>query len=354
MKKHISLLLVLVCLLSLCGCGNRGEKHTIEILIPAGSTESFVYSDVEVRPTGRKITLSAGAGISDTEVILKPVNDSLEPGYVAEYLTRGMPVEFDIAGVTDEWFKIGVSIQNDSDQNDSDKGPIAVAVVVEGVEIRDVETTAPTGYPSGSIQQPQIMYDGLPYFYFATGFDEPLPEGYEYVGDVEEVDNENAPQYDLQGSRVELRQEIYVLPGIHDTIYVKYENGYARFTLKKGTENQLESDAAVIPTCKSIEEAIADDFIDPSTVSVLSGEWAYTVDPNRFVALVTVNYMNKFNEYETAEYVVVGTFGGDAGTRYCLNQHSPYTRENVLQVFGAIEGKQFALFQDVHMTLDNG
>ena len=117
MKKHISLLLVLVCLLSLCGCGNRGEKHTIEILIPAGSTESFVYSDVEVRPTGRKITLSAGAGISDTEVILKPVNDSLEPGYVAEYLTRGLSVEFDAAGVTDEWFKIGVYIQNDSDKD---------------------------------------------------------------------------------------------------------------------------------------------------------------------------------------------------------------------------------------------
>lgn len=348
MKKYISLLLLLACVLALSGCGGRGEKHTIEILIPAGSTESFVYSDIEVRPTGRKITILAGAGISDTEVILKPVNNTLVPGYVAEYLTRGMPVEFETAGVTDEWFKIGVSIQNDSD-----KGPIATAVIVEGVEIRDAEPTTPTGYPTGSIQQPQIMYDGLLYFYFATGFDEPLPEGYEYVGNVEEVDNENAPQYDFQGSRVELRQEIYVLPGIHDTIYVKYENGYARFTLKKETENQHDPDAAVIPTCKSIEEAIADDFIDPSNVSVLSGEWAYTVDPNRFVALVSVNYMNKFDEYETAEYVVIGAFGGDAGTRHCLNQHSPYTRENVLQMFGAIDDKQFALFQQVYGVSDN-
>ena len=54
MKRHISLLLVLVCLLSLCGCGNRGEKHTIEILIPAGSTESFVYSDVRFAPPEEK------------------------------------------------------------------------------------------------------------------------------------------------------------------------------------------------------------------------------------------------------------------------------------------------------------
>lgn len=128
MKKYISLLM---CILILSGCGSRSEKRTIEILIPAGSTESFVYSDIEVRPTGRKINISAGAGISDTEVILKPVDDSLEPGYVAEYLTRGMPVEFDTAGVTDEWFKIGVSIQNDSD-----KGPIAVSVIIENVDVR--------------------------------------------------------------------------------------------------------------------------------------------------------------------------------------------------------------------------
>lgn len=128
MKKYISLLM---CILILSGCGIRSEKRTIEILIPAGSTESFVYSDIEVRPTGRKINISAGAGISDTEVILKPVDDSLEPGYVAEYLTRGMPVEFDTAGVTDEWFKIGVSIQNESD-----KGPIAVSVIIENVDVR--------------------------------------------------------------------------------------------------------------------------------------------------------------------------------------------------------------------------
>lgn len=227
MKKHIFLLLVLVCLLSLCGCGNPGEKHTIEILIPAGSTESFVYSDVEVRPTGRKITISAGAGISDTEVILKPVDDTLEPGYVAEYLTRGLSVEFDAAGVTDEWFKIGVSIQNDSD-----KGPIAVAVVVEGVEIRDEETVKPTGYPIGSIQQPQIMYDGLLYFYFATGFNEDLPEGYELAGSVAGVKNDEEPTVNFYGARVELGQKIYTAPTNTDIIFVQYENGYARFSIK--------------------------------------------------------------------------------------------------------------------------
>ena len=334
MKKLMALLVVFSLLLALTGCGSKGKKYTIEIMIPAGSTEAFVYSEDVIRPTGKKITISSGAGLGDTEVILKPVDETVETGYVATYLTRGMPIEFDTANVENEWFRIGVSVQNASD-----RGPIAVAVEVEGVEIGKEEPTTPTGYPSGELQQPQIMYDGLIYYYFATGFDEPLPDGYECVGEVAEVDNVNIPQNDFQGARVELMQEIYVLPGIHDTIYVKYDSGYARFSLKQQTA--LES--INTPTCISIEEKIANDFIDPATVSVLSGEWAYTVDPNRFVAVVSVNYINKFNEYETAEYVVVGAFDGEAGTRHCLNQHSPYTRENVLEVFGAIDSQRFEL-----------
>lgn len=334
MKKLLAWIGVFSFLLALSGCVSKGEKYTIEIMIPAGSSEAFVYSVDVIRPTGKKITISSGAGLGDTEVILKPVDETVETGYVATYLTRGMPIEFDTANVEDEWFRIGVSVQNASD-----RGPIAVAVEVEGVEIGKEEPTAPTGYPSGELQQPQIMYDGLIYYYFATGFDEPLPAGYECVGEVAEVDNVSIPQNDFQGARVELLQEIYVLPGIHDTIYVKYDDGYARFSLKE----QTAPESIITPTCRSIEEKIADDFIDLSTVSVLSGEWAYTVDPNRFVAVVSVNYINKFNEYETAEYVLLGAFDGEAHTRHCLNQHSPYTRENVLENFGAIDNQRFTL-----------
>ena len=102
--------------------------------MPAGSTEAFVYSDEEICPTGNKIKIWAGAGLGDTEVILKPVNENVETGYVATYLTHGMPVEFDTVNVNDEWFKIGLSVQNDSD-----RGPIAVSVEVEGVEVRIAE-----------------------------------------------------------------------------------------------------------------------------------------------------------------------------------------------------------------------
>lgn len=133
MKKIITLLLALICALGMVGCGKE-EKHEIEILIPAGSTEAIVYSEAEIRPVGNRITIWSGAGLGDTEVILKPVNENVETGYVGEYLTHGVPVEFDTRNVNDEWFKIGVSVQNDSD-----RGPIAVSVEVEGVEVRIAE-----------------------------------------------------------------------------------------------------------------------------------------------------------------------------------------------------------------------
>ena len=127
MKKLITLVLVLLSVLSLVGCEKNGT-YKVRITVPAGSTETFVYSDEEILATGKKITISSGEGLGDTEVILLPVNENVETGYVAEYLTPGMPVEFD--AVQGEWFKIGVSIQNDTD---TDK---IVYVEVEGVEVR--------------------------------------------------------------------------------------------------------------------------------------------------------------------------------------------------------------------------
>ena len=129
MKKHLIIILMLIGFLILIACG-ESNKYEIEILVPEGSTEAFVYSEEEIRATGNQITIWSGAGLGDTEVILKPVNEKVETGYVAEYLTSGMPVKLD--AVKDEWFKIGVAVQNDSD-----RGPIAVSVEVEGVEIRN-------------------------------------------------------------------------------------------------------------------------------------------------------------------------------------------------------------------------
>ena len=127
MKKLITLILAIVCMFALVGCG-KNDTYKIKIIVPAGSTETFVYSDEEISATSNKITISSGEGLGDTEVILSPVNEMVETGYVATYLTPGMPVQFD--GVKGEWFKIGVSIQNPTD---TDK---VVYVEVEGVEVR--------------------------------------------------------------------------------------------------------------------------------------------------------------------------------------------------------------------------
>lgn len=127
MKKFIALVLTMICILALAGCG-KNDTYTVRITIPAGSTKAFVYSDEEISATGDKIIISSGEGLGDTEVLLLPVNEQVETGYVATYLTPGMPVEFD--AVKGEWFKIGVSMQNNTD---SDK---VVYVEVKGVEVR--------------------------------------------------------------------------------------------------------------------------------------------------------------------------------------------------------------------------
>ena len=67
---------------------------------------------------------------------MSPVNEMVETGYVATYLTPGLPVEFD--AITGEWFKIGVSMQNDTDTD------ITVYVEVEGVEVFSQPTKART------------------------------------------------------------------------------------------------------------------------------------------------------------------------------------------------------------------
>ena len=95
--------------------------------------------------------------------------------------------------------------------------------------------------------------------------------------------------------------------------------------------------------CESLRAACADSFINPSKVSVLGGEWAYTADPDKFVVLATVRYTDKDDEYEVAEIVMVGTFGGKTELFHHLNEHSLYTKENALQAFGAVDDQRFPL-----------
>ena len=124
---------VIVCVgVAVCFLPNpKQDSYTLRIVVPAGSQEKFVYTDEEVSTIRNSIKIWSGDGLGDTEVILSPVNKTTETRYTATYLTHGMPVEFDAE--KDTWFKIGVNMQNSTNED------IIVYVEVENVEVRIVD-----------------------------------------------------------------------------------------------------------------------------------------------------------------------------------------------------------------------
>ena len=128
MKKLIAIILALVCVLGLVGCGAGEEKHTIEIIIPAGSTEAFVFADEEISPQKNTLKIRAGEGIDSTQVILKPIEVCEENFYEPVIVKQGTPIKIDVE--KGAWFKNGVGIMNPSDKD------ITTSIIVENVEIR--------------------------------------------------------------------------------------------------------------------------------------------------------------------------------------------------------------------------
>ena len=124
---------VIVCVgVAVCFLTNpKQDSYTLRIVVPAGSQEKFVYTDEEVSTIRNSIKIWSGDGLGDTEVILSPVNKTTETRYTATYLTHGMPVKFDAE--KDTWFKIGVNMQNSTNED------IIVYVEVENVEVRIVD-----------------------------------------------------------------------------------------------------------------------------------------------------------------------------------------------------------------------
>uniref|UniRef100_UPI00402849D7 M56 family metallopeptidase n=1 Tax=Faecousia sp. TaxID=2952921 RepID=UPI00402849D7 len=129
----IIILAVIACVIvAVCFLTNpKQDRYTLRIVVPAGSQEEFVYTDEEVSTVRNSIKIWSGDGLGDTEVLLFPVNKTAETGYTATYLTHGMPVEFDAE--KDTWFKIGVNMQNPTNED------IIVYVEVENVEVRIVD-----------------------------------------------------------------------------------------------------------------------------------------------------------------------------------------------------------------------
>ena len=129
----VIIIAVIICVgVAACFLTNpKQDRYTLRIVVPAGSQEEFVYTEEEVSTVRNSIKIWSGDGLGDTEVLLFPVNKTAETGYTATYITHGMPVEFDAE--KDTWFKIGVNMQNSTNED------IIVYVEVENVEVRIVD-----------------------------------------------------------------------------------------------------------------------------------------------------------------------------------------------------------------------
>lgn len=75
------------------------------------------------------------------------------------------------------------------------------------------------------------MYDGVIYYYFATGFGEKLPENYYYAGEIQKVNDFEKPSEEFVGVQVEVGQKIYKSDNSNE-LYLQYDSGYAKFSQK--------------------------------------------------------------------------------------------------------------------------
>ena len=100
-------------------------------------------------------------------------------------------------------------------------------------EALPAKNSAQTGYPSGEIQRPQVMFRGNIYVYSGDGRDLPLPDGFAKVGAVESLNNDPLTfSGEFTGSRVEIGQEIFASSAHIDQIYLAYDSGYAKFVMR--------------------------------------------------------------------------------------------------------------------------
>ncbi len=125
---------ILVCAVTAICFLTNPDSVTIQVVVPAGSQEGFTYSWEEISPTRNAILVTSGDNLGDTEIILEPTETRQENAYDESfYLTPGMPVK--IEAEKGAWFKIGVSVQNPTQQD------MVVSVNVKHAQIRAPKKT---------------------------------------------------------------------------------------------------------------------------------------------------------------------------------------------------------------------
>ena len=130
MKKMFIIISIVVIIAVAIGVYLYNQQQTsfdISITVPAGSQETFVYSDEIICPVRDTITIWAGENLGDTTVVLLPIKVTEENAYEPTYLTPGMPVKIDVE--KGAWFKVGISMQNNGTED------IEEYVTVEGATV---------------------------------------------------------------------------------------------------------------------------------------------------------------------------------------------------------------------------
>ena len=127
MKKLIALILTLLCLWGSTGCTMQSE-YAIRIVVPAGSQGEFVYSDEEISPRKSRLEIKSIDMSEDAEFVLKSVDETQENAYECTNFPKGEPMLID--GETGAWYKIGVAMENPTDED------IVVVFHVVNVKVR--------------------------------------------------------------------------------------------------------------------------------------------------------------------------------------------------------------------------
>jgi hypothetical protein len=131
MKKNSVIVLTLAVVLFLISTfisyGFKDE-FLITVTVPAKTELGYVYSEEEIMPTKNIIILSAGQGLEDTSVVLKPVEPEGEEFYAAGYLTSEMTEKVKVE--KGSWYKVGIKVSNPTNE---DK---VVGIIIENINVR--------------------------------------------------------------------------------------------------------------------------------------------------------------------------------------------------------------------------
>ena len=127
MKKLIALVFALVCVLGLAGCSAQKE-YAIRVVVPAGNQGEFVYSEEEISPRNSQLDIKSIDMSKDARFVLKRVDETQENAYECTNFPKGQPIL--IAVEKGAWYKIGVSMENPTDED------IVVVFHVVNVKVR--------------------------------------------------------------------------------------------------------------------------------------------------------------------------------------------------------------------------